>query len=377
MRTLLGALVVVCSIVLPQPAFASDHADPAAPAVLDPQLSREPNIAGLFVFPKDDRLEIIYTVYADLSVGPPYLLEDYEFVVFMDLDSEIDFSDEEIRARYAGHVVRPEAIEPEVTITIELNADATLAAKRVEGLRDPESIRWYTGVRDDPFIFTPFFGKNIIAMAMSIPLTAFPDGQQDWILWGNTRERGSSEILDHVGRGLRTQLPRFGFLNTLPPSEHIAAIEEQAHKSETIGEKIMRYLAPVTNLWEYVAAIRYYDLEPDVCIYTSRYPAGFPNGRRLEDDIAAISCEFGECILVELAITEGMIWPRPTVNDKELLPDFPYLADPWPETPADEVKKPWIAPQTVVKLVVAAVVLLLLLNLFLLLRCWRRSRASD
>lgn len=355
------------------PVSASDHADPALPAEFDPSLVKEPNITGLFVFPKDDRLVLIFNVFRSLSTPAPYQLDEYEYVIYMDLHSKINYDDAEIRARYGGHVVHPEGISPDVTITLGLDEQAQLASKNVDGLKSPENIRWYAGVRDDPFIFTPFFGVNVVAMVMSIPMSAFPEGQQDFILWGVTRKKGKTEILDHIGRGLRTQLPRFGFINTLPPSQHTRAIEKEAHKSMNLAKLLMAYVAPATNLFDDTFAIRYYDGEPDVCIYTSRYPALFPNGRKLEDDIAQIACDFGDCILKELAVGVGKIWPRPTVNDKPLPPDFPYLAEPWPDkAPAPARKGP--NPQLVIRLVLIGAGLLLLLNFYLLYRGWRCCR---
>jgi hypothetical protein len=65
-------------------------------------------------------------------------------------------------------------------------------------------------------------------------------------------------------------------------------------------------------------------------IYTDRFPAAYPNGRQLADDVVAITCRTGDCLLQELSFIEGG-WPRATVNDKPFLDEWPYLAEPWPE----------------------------------------------
>ncbi len=375
------ALLVVVLALFPAPALvrASDHADPSLPSEFDPELAKEPNITGLFVFPDGDQLVFILTVYKSLNSSPPYNFEDYEFVINMDLHSKINYDDDGVRARYGGHVVHPEGIKPDASITLTLNNQAELVGKNVEGITNPENIRWYSGVRDDPFIFTPFFGVNVVAMAMSIPISSFPEGQQDWISWGISRKKGSSKILDIVGRGLRTQLPRFGFINTSPPNEHLKKIEKVAHGGMSIEQFIMVYLAPVTNLWDYLLAIRYYDLEPDVCIFSTRYESRYPNGRRLEDDIAGIACDFGDCILVELSIMgdKTKALPRPKVNDKEFSSEFPYLADPWPNKAPTPGRKRLLAPQTVVKLVIGLILLLFLTNIIVLIRCWKRGRKAS
>ena len=56
----------------------------------------------------------------------------------------------------------------------------------------------------------------------------------------------------------------------------------------------------------------------------------FAKERRLTDDVVAQTCAFGDCLLQELSYIEGG-WPRATTNDKPLLDDWPYLAEPWPE----------------------------------------------
>src|SRR5437762_7597983 len=56
------------------------------------------------------------------------------------------------------------------------------------------------------FPYTTLF-RSVVAMVVHIPITCFPENQQDWLIWG-TSHQGSRQI-DHVGRSLRTQNPRF------------------------------------------------------------------------------------------------------------------------------------------------------------------------
>lgn len=323
-------LALACGLAVPGVLAASDHADPVT---FDTALVREPNITGLFVFPDGDRLVVVLNVYRALSVPPPYKLQDYELEVLIDLHSRVSFASEQMRSRYGGEVVDPSGIRPDVTITVQLANDATLASKTVTGLQRPEEIRWYAGVRDDPFIFPRFFNRNVVSTVMSIPASSFPAGQQDFVFWAVTRRKSDGEQIDHVGRSARTQLPRFGFLNHLPPSEHVAEIQERQARGAGIGRFLMRRVAPATDLYAYTLALRHYDAQPDVMIYTTRFEPGYPNGRRLPDDIVGMSCAQGDCILQELALIDSETWPRQTVNDKEFLSEFPYLAEPWPERP--------------------------------------------
>ena len=102
----------------------------------------------------------------------------------------------------------------------------------VNGLRNSDKIRTYTGVRDDPFIFPRFFKVNIIAMVMSIPKDAFPAGQHDFMLWATSSKDGAE--LDHDGRSIRTQLPRFGVINTSPPGEHLKLLMDRKETVDNI-----------------------------------------------------------------------------------------------------------------------------------------------
>jgi hypothetical protein len=324
----LPALMLFAVLFALAPSFlrASDHADP--------MMLKEPesNITDLFFYPMGDQMILILNVRRALTNPKPYNLESCEYAVHMYLTSPLSFEDAADRGHYGGKIMVPEKLRPDVTITMRLNNDTTLKDLSFRGLRDPDRIRRFTGVRDDPFIFPRFFKRNVIAMVLSIPISAFPDGQRDFILWGAAYKDGKQ--IDHQGRSNRTQQARFDALNTLPPSEHVAEIMRLQEKWNDrftflngFKEWQPKALAALiqTNL-----QIRKYDLEPDVMIYSNRFPPGFPNGRQLPDDVGALACQAGDCILQELSLIEGG-WPRQTVNDKQFLDEWPYLAAPWPD----------------------------------------------
>jgi hypothetical protein len=323
-------LMLLASLFLAAPiaALASDHADPTD--LTDPNA----NITDLFFFPQGDQYILIFNVRRALTAPQPYDLGPYEYLVNFDLSTPVAFTSDEDRARYGGTIATPEKLHPDATITIRLNNDATLKSINFNGLKNTDKIRTYTGVRDDPFIFPRFFKVNVIAMVMSIPKDAFPAGQRDFMLWGIANKDGAE--LDHVGRSIRTQLPRFGWINTVPPSEHVKILME---KKETLdraynflkGNKEW-YSKALADLLQSNFQIRKYDLVPDVMIYTDRFPAGYPNGRLLTDDVVAQTCAAGDCLLRDISFIEGG-WPRATTNDKPFLDDWPYLAEPWPEKP--------------------------------------------
>jgi hypothetical protein len=334
-RFLSSLLVLSLALVLsPAVARASDHADPIFVK------NAESNLTGLFFFPKDDQYILILNTRPKLTTPGPYNLEPFEFVINIDLHSQVSYDSAEDVARYGGTVVDPDGIKPDVVIKFRLNDDTTVKEKSIAGLSNPEAIRIWTGVRDDPFILPRFFGTNVISMVLSVPMSSFPAGQQDFLLWA-TASKGDKQI-DHDGRSNRTQLARFDFLNTVAPKDHIAAIMKQAKKINRVQGFLNHFklLVPVANLSKAVFMIRHFDFAPDVMIYTSRRPAGFPNGRMLTDDIVGETCAQGDCLLFESAYEEGK-WPRQLINDKPFLDDFPYLAEPWPEKAAPPAPKTW------------------------------------
>jgi len=366
---LLAGMLCLLLLASAGPASGSDHADPA----LHPPSSQDAGITGLFAFMEGDRLVIVMNIHRGLTAPPPYECEGFEYTVHFDLTSEVSYESPENLARYGGSVVDPTAIRTDAEIRVRLNSDASFADGYpiFQGfLGDSADIFKYSGVRDDPFIFPRFFGTNVIAMAASVPLSAFPAGQQDWVLWATTTEDGKQ--IDHVGRSNRTQLGRLDFLNTLAVQDQTAAISEELASGQSIQATLMHLMSHVPGLaalsggFQYVLQVRHYDVVPDVIIFTTRRAPGFPNGRRLEDDVAGLTCAQGDCVLQELAFIEGH-WPRQTVNDKPFLNDFPYLADPWPSRPTTETKdRCGLIFWTVILAVVAVVI-----------ARWRRRASID
>ena len=322
-----------CLALSERPLGGSDHADPIP---LGTALSRNlaPGLTGLFLFPVEgDRLVVVFNTHRALRAAPPYDLGGYEFAIHFDLHSEVGFADEADRLRYGGTIVDPTGLAADATIRMRLTDQGTFDGDPViEGLDRPERILTFAGVRDDPFIFPRFFERNVISMVFSIPTDAFPAGRQELVVWGAVTGEGwfgRRKLFDHVGRSNRSQQARFELLNTLPPSEHVPALADRQQNPPWLLRQLLR-LMPVRGLYQYLFEIRQYDVQPDVLIYSTRYPAGFPNGRLLTDDVALLTCLYGDCILHDLSYIEGHDFPRRTTNDKEFLPEFPYLAEPWP-----------------------------------------------
>ena len=196
-------------------------------------------ITDLFAFPDGEQMIVILNTRRALTTPPPYQLEPFEFAIFMDLHTKVTVDNAEERARYGGSIANPEGIKPDVTIKIRLKNDTTLNTIEYQGLENTNGIKLFTGVREDPFIFPRFFKRNTIAMVLSIPFSSFPQEQRDWLLWATSMRLKDGVQIDHVGRSNRTQQGRFDFLNTLPPSQHVAAIKAHNQTRLRIEKSLM------------------------------------------------------------------------------------------------------------------------------------------
>lgn len=274
-------------------------------------------------------LAVIFCVRRALTKAAKLKLEPYTYAVHLDLHSRVlfnarqdatNFKSAEL-ARYGGSIPEPDKITSDVTLEFRLNDDATLRSFTALGkdLSNKEKIKTFTGIRDDPFIFPAFYSTDVVAMVAIIPIDCFPQGQQDWLAWGTTSKGGKQ--IDHVGRSLRTQNPRFELLNTIPPSQHVAAIKKSFSEPSLMADVALKF--NVQGMFQH----RPWDDAPDVMIYSRQFNVGFPNGRRLTDDVAALLAQNGDTLLYELSYL-GDKWPRLTTNDKEFLPEFPFLAEP-------------------------------------------------
>lgn len=329
-RVLFAALLMSSAILVSGAGRASDHADPLWLA----EDEQEANITGLFFFPDGDKWVAILDVRRSLVGPPPYNLEPFEYNIHFDFHTKPRFDNAEDTARYGGSIDKPEAIAPDATIRIRLNNDLSVKETSFKGLANAQDIVTYAGVRDDPFIFPRFFNVNVVTMAFSIPKSSFPARAESWLLWATSNRADGGEQIDHVGRSNRTQLGRFEILNTIPPSRHVAEIKEKGESRAEVQKFLSNWAPPLANLNQLSGLfIRHYDTFPDVMLFTTTRPPGFPNGRRLEDDVALLTCAQGDCPLQENAFIDTMQWPRSTVNDKPLSNEFPYLAEPWPYKP--------------------------------------------
>ncbi|MFP5286216.1 MAG: DUF4331 family protein, partial [Thermoanaerobaculia bacterium] len=179
-----------------------------------------------------------------------------------------------------------------------------------------------------------------------------------FLIWGTSSEHGKQ--IDHVGRSNRSQNGRYDFIDTIPPDKQIPALQKKFAERNRIYDFLNRELIsmPLASLFHLVIQLAPYDITtPDVMVFTTRRPPGFPNGRLLTDDVAAMTCRWGDCVLQQLSYVEGKQFPRATVNDKPFLTAFPYLAEPWPTQPAPPSKGIGCGTLSVIVLAVLAVLI--------------------
>jgi hypothetical protein len=418
LRTAALAAALGLAVALPAgPAAGSDHADPTDPLRVRDDDDR--GLTGLFAFPvaadgkrvddpaKGDSLVLVVCLNRLLAKPPPYPgLDTFTITIAVDGRSPVRVAypkdrtrptpEERNTLRYGGVVESPERIGATFEVAVRLKnhlaagvvseniTHRTVRADRGDGLKDLDEdaarravTRWGAGVRDDPFIFPPFFGTNVFAVVLRVPYASVPQSSpgRTYLMWATTHQKGAQT--DHVGRSQRTQLPRFDLLNTLHPSKHVEAIKD-ARANPSLKDNLLRYAFPP------LFAYRSFDEQPDVMVMSREHPAGFPNGRRLEDDVALLTCEQGDCQLYEMSFAKPgspasekdskYVGGRPTANDKEFLPEWPYLAEPWPDPHV--TPPPGLTPLNQMKLagLVLGVAVAFLLPWGLLFWTYRRLR---
>lgn len=280
---LLAVATVWCAA--PPAARASDHADTP---LLTSIGRHDARISDLFAFTRGDRLVLIVCTNPAIPAGVTEYVwpADLEVRIAVDHDSEVSFADETANATYGGTVVVPDGIAEDVTFDIDVHhGTPRLQVKGIQG-SVKKDVRFFAGLRDDPFIRGPLIGKNVAGIVIDLPLAAVLGDSPSLLVWATTRVADvAGPIVELGARSLRSQLPENLTLNTFHPSRH----------QSDLG------------------------VVPDVVIYDTSLPAAFPNGRELADDVIDL---VGDPRILN---TDA---PFPSANDVPFLAEFPYLAAP-------------------------------------------------
>lgn len=401
-RAVVVVLILSLSVFTPN-SMASDHADPISVRLFG---RAESNLTGLFVFEQNEKLVLVLAARPGLT-NSEVDLSQLSFQIHVDIDSRISYAtlpknDEGRTFRYGGWVRDPENISEDLTLEFRFphaekqNPFSAVDAgdpiyvypivrtnhPKLDATKIESSLRSWVGLRDDPFILHGFSKTNVLAMVVEIPYEVLGDCD-DFLVWGSSQSSGKQ--VDHVGRSLRTMLPRFDFLNQLHPKDHVNAIKRKHESPDVVSDLMSTFGSPFFG-------IRHYDFEPDVVIFSRKrwldtsgsMPVGindysissFPNGRRLTDDVAFLMCERGDCLLFEISTADAHAdhEVRPAKNGKDFLDEFPYLAAPNDSPPAPEVPRLRSRTKIILGLSVALVFAIFALPWWLLLRSTRKLR---
>ena len=285
-RTKIARWAALAGLALVAPSHASDHDDTNELKTL---MRHEARLTDLHVFMRGDQLVLSLCTNPTIPIGAT----DYAFPADLTLrfaidnDSAVHFDDAVDLAAYGGTIVTPEHIEEDFVfeITFDKPKGARLQTRGLRGNADKE-VRFFSGLRDDPFIRGPRIGRNVAAVVVELPLAAVLGTQSTLLVWATSKvPEIHGPVADLAGRSLRSQMPENLALNTMHPRDHI----------QQLG------------------------MPPDVVIFDTARPCVFPNGRDLNDDVVTM-------------VNDGRILandaPFPTSNDMPFLDTFPYLAPP-------------------------------------------------
>ena len=169
--------------------------------------------------------------------------------------------------------------------------------------------------RDLNFTGRDFFAdKNVLAIVLEIPNTAF-ESTGPVAVWSRTSRRTSDGLVpwDRAGRPGAIQFLAQDAKDSFNRSEPSSDRERFTDRFSDVLVETGGY-AP-----EQARAIVSAVLLPDVLQYDYRSDAGFPNGRRLKDDVVDV----GLAALTKGGIASDLVGPH-----DDYLDDFPYLGAP-------------------------------------------------
>jgi hypothetical protein len=277
-------VAAACGLALLQ---ASDHSDvPLSPTGMPRQ---DANLTDLHAFVVGPNLVLALSMNPAIppSATSYVFPTDVTFEINLDVDSPVSPADP--TGLDGGTVLDPGRIGEDVTFRIRFRADGSARIQKVvRGVErsDPEIVSFFAGLRDDPFIRGPRIGRNVAAIVLEVPLSSVVRAQPTLLIWATSKvEDFDGPSSDLAGRSLKSMFGENSLMNAMHPRQH-------ARKT---GKT------------------------PDVIIFNTSFPAAFPNGRALTDDVVNLVGD--NRVLSNDA-------PFPAANDVPFLTAFPYLAPP-------------------------------------------------
>lgn len=287
----------VCAAVLAWtvslPSRAADHGD--TPLLI--QIGRhDARLTDLHAFRSGDNLVLSLSTNPAIPVSATSYTfpSDLSLRIYVDRHSRVSFEDEDAVRLFGGTIEEPEGVRPDLTFTITFDEEGNPSLDvRGLGRQARERIQLFAGLRDDPFINGLRSGRNVASIVLEMPLADVlrpQAGDSTILVWAKSDVPDVDGHDDeHAGRNLRSQVLGNEELNGMGPADH----------------------------WMKMGVV------PDVVIYDTSRPAGFPNGRLLTDDIIDMLGNDGDPAVFNNPTAEA-----PTANDVSFLATFPYLAPP-------------------------------------------------
>lgn len=303
--------------------FAADHRD--GPIIIGSSWSQQ-DINDLYIFPapqpSGDTVIIMTTNPMAGVMGPTTFLANAKYELLIDIDDD-DHEDLVFRVTFS----QPgRSGEQAFTVT---NAGASIRARGLVGQTVPilGGGQILAGVFDDPFFFDRiaaqrsmsfcpaagaidfFRGLNVNAIVLQVPQSAL--GSRRIGAWSRTVWNGGQ--VDRVAHPSLNALlipeSRRDEFNRREPGDDTAFLSDVVASLVALGNN----QAMASSIAE--------ALLPDVVRFDAAVPDGFPNGRRLTDDVVDL----------ELAQwTNGRVTTDCVSSDSAFSTVFPYLAPPNP-----------------------------------------------
>jgi hypothetical protein len=299
-------LVGILSLSLPLPStLASDHTD----TPLHIETGRDDaRLTDFWTFAQNGRLVMIMGInpFLPAEVRQYVFPTDVTYSFFIDRDSNVSFNDPVLNAAFGGTVDRPRSIREDIKFNVTFDRSnrplvEILGCPSTEAERIRSRMRLFTGLRAEAFIFAPFVRNNIAAIVIDVPLADVKKDSDTLLLWSASKvDEFAGAFQELAGRTLYSQFDEKLALNFIHPSQHKAAT----------------------------------GLNPDVVILNTAAPSGFPNGRRLQDDIvdlvAALPAPHNDARAFNLEL--DLAGFHANLSNIAPLPGvFPYLARPNPQ----------------------------------------------
>jgi hypothetical protein len=338
----------------------ADHLD--APDLTSPAMDARVDITDHYAFQKPDQPDRTILILNVNPLAPAHAAEFrsdavYETLVDTTGNAQPDivfrylFTAKNERGEQFATVLRTDltGVGPTRDTTISLVVDAPVSlTSEAHITRGHEGTQFFAGFRSDPFFFDLvgflhglnftgsdfFIDKNVFGIALDIPSRLLGSNPKVGIwtrtLVPMTMQPGRLAQVDQMGRpGINTVFNHGNdknVFNVTPPAEQRTMLSTVAPTTGqpllTVFQQELQALSAGSPQGQYTAdqAMSIAQiLLPDILTFDYSSPAGYLNGRRLQDDVIDISLNL---------VTHGKVTSDGVGPHTDYLAEFPYLGKP-------------------------------------------------